>query len=418
MRILKRLTLVSPAVLVIASLPATASATLIAYEPFDGLINGNLAGQGSGFGWGDWNGELADDKWKTHANGSPGNVTVESGALGYTDAAGNVLEVQGSQKARAAGTASSGGAVFRPIEGAGLPPDILPEFGTLRFIVQQMGANSYYTSFLAKREGQTDAQWKGGADPDGNPYSRNSHFTLHSRPTTESQLFSPGEEAVIGNTFAVDDDNEWFFSGGDTHLGTGVTFGGGDQRFVVLKISFGSGSAPDEIEMWLDPNLESEAAANGANLAKVMADFFDDGTAQFQQGAVGLAAGRGDANRAPGDIIFDEIRIGTTWDSVTPIFAPQPGTTPGDFNGDDVVNAIDYAVWREAYAADPGGLESTYLAGNGDGENGVDQGDFTLWLASYGTTAEGAPPAVPEPSAATVLIAAGALLGAWRARHR
>ncbi len=302
----------------LAALPV--SATLLAYEPFEDLADGNLVGQGSGFGWGDWNGVLPDDTWKLHSNGTSGLVTVESGALGYTDALGNILNVAGAQRARAAGTAGSAAIAFRPVAGTGMPSIYDSQYGTLRYQVQFLGADAYYISFIAKREGQTDAEWTAGADPDNNPYSRNSHLTIVSRPTTELQYYAPGEIAVIGNTFAVADENDWNFSGGTTQLGTGVEFGGSDQRFIVIKVELdGPG---DLIEMWIDPILESESAANANNLAKVMAQFTDEGRKHIAQGAIGLAAGGGDGNRAPGDIIFDEIRIGTTWESVTPYSVP------------------------------------------------------------------------------------------------
>lgn len=387
----------------VVGLPAaTATATLIAYEPFAGLTNGDLVGQGSGFGWGDWNGELANDKWTLRANGAANHVTVESGALSYKDPDGNALRVEGAQKARAAGSANGSAVAFRPIAGAGLPPDIAPDFGTLRYIVRQLNAGSFYTSFLAKREGQTDAEWIGGPDPDNNPYSRNGHLTHFTRPSSEFQLVSPGEEAVIGNTFAVAEDNEWFFSGGSTQLGTGVAFGGGDQRFVVMKVTFGSGSGADNIEMWIDPSLESEAAANATNLAKVMGLFLDDGSAQFKGGAIGLAAGRGDANRAPGDIIFDEIRIGTTWESVAPIQIVEPPLS-GDFNGDGEVNLADYTVWRDNLGAE----DDVLAAGSTtDGSGFVDSGDYETWKQHFGTTAAIAAPGttIPEPTAFVLVM--------------
>lgn len=90
------------------------------------------------------------------------------------------------------------------------------------------------------------------------------------------------------------------------------------------------------------------------------------------------------------------------------------GAQAGDFNGDDVIDALDYSVWREAYAADPGGLESTHLGDNGDGMNGVDMGDFQLWLDNYGAGLFSAAPAIPEPTTATLLSLAWAALGALR----
>lgn len=64
--------------------------------------------------------------------------------------------------------------------------------------------------------------------------------------------------------------------------------------------------------------------------------------------------------------------------------AVEADPLPGDFNDDGVVDAVDYAVWRESLGAP----SESSLSGNGDGANGVDAGDFSLWSRNYGATAE------------------------------
>jgi hypothetical protein len=74
----------------------------------------------------------------------------------------------------------------------------------------------------------------------------------------------------------------------------------------------------------------------------------------------------------------------------------------GDFNGDLVVNAADYTVWRNNLGTD------FDLYGNGDesgdSENVVDQADYELWKDNFGNTlpgsGSGAIANVPEPSTA------------------
>ena len=58
----------------------------------------------------------------------------------------------------------------------------------------------------------------------------------------------------------------------------------------------------------------------------------------------------------------------------------MPDTLEGDFNGDGVVDAADYAAWRGAL----GDVPTRY----------------TEWAAAYGATA--APVAVPEPGTALI----------------
>lgn len=79
-------------------------------------------------------------------------------------------------------------------------------------------------------------------------------------------------------------------------------------------------------------------------------------------------------------------------------FEVVPPTLPGDFNLDGLVDAADYAVWRD-------GLDA------GD----YDQQDYVDWQANYGRTSIGSSAATPEPSAG-VLLAAGAAVAVGRRR--
>jgi hypothetical protein len=85
-------------------------------------------------------------------------------------------------------------------------------------------------------------------------------------------------------------------------------------------------------------------------------------------------------------------------------------TLPGDFNGDLVVNAADYTVWRNNLGAPT----DDALNGAGDGHPGIDAGDYTLWKNSFGTGSGAASlvassQTVPEPS--SIWVFAIALLG-------
>jgi hypothetical protein len=77
------------------------------------------------------------------------------------------------------------------------------------------------------------------------------------------------------------------------------------------------------------------------------------------------------------------------------------GTSPtGDYNGNGVVDAADYAVWRKTLnsAASPVG------SGADGSENGtIDAGDYTYWRSRFGNSASGfGSSSVPEP--ATVVL--------------
>lgn len=79
----------------------------------------------------------------------------------------------------------------------------------------------------------------------------------------------------------------------------------------------------------------------------------------------------------------------------------------GDFNGDGVVDAADYTVWR----ANLGAGDESSLNGNGDGMGGVDEADFALWRSNYGSAAgsSASTAAVPEPSSVLLLAFAAGL---------
>ncbi len=87
-------------------------------------------------------------------------------------------------------------------------------------------------------------------------------------------------------------------------------------------------------------------------------------------------------------------------DAVTHI---MPGYLPGDFNGDFVVDAADYVVWRQ-------GLGTTYT-----------QGDYDIWRSHYGQTASsgagiGISSVVPEPASIAIVLLLSLILPELRRR--
>jgi hypothetical protein len=82
--------------------------------------------------------------------------------------------------------------------------------------------------------------------------------------------------------------------------------------------------------------------------------------------------------------------------------APQ---LPGDYNGNGVVDAADYTIWRDTLGS------TTDLRSNGDNTGGsagiINQADYNFWKANFGThSGSGASGglAVPDPSTAASLV--------------
>jgi hypothetical protein len=108
---------------------------------------------------------------------------------------------------------------------------------------------------------------------------------------------------------------------------------------------------------------------------------------------------------------FADNDLGKIYFDLTPSFdVLQPGTMPGDYNGDGIVDASDYTVWRNAY----GGTYNPMADGNND--QVIDLDDYAIWKSNYGQSASGSGTgglhAVPEPAAwfLAMLIVAAMLL--------
>jgi hypothetical protein len=77
----------------------------------------------------------------------------------------------------------------------------------------------------------------------------------------------------------------------------------------------------------------------------------------------------------------------------------SPGGLAGDYNGDGIVDAADYTVWRDTL----GQTVTAHSGADGDGSGMVDDGDYFVWTDNFGNhspgsgAGAGATSAVPEP---------------------
>ena len=80
------------------------------------------------------------------------------------------------------------------------------------------------------------------------------------------------------------------------------------------------------------------------------------------------------------------------------ITGPEP--LVGDYNYDGVVDEMDYNVWKAAYGTT---VPRLGLSANGNKDGIVDAGDYTVWRDNF-MAAGAASLAIPEPAAGTLLI--------------
>jgi 3-phytase len=86
----------------------------------------------------------------------------------------------------------------------------------------------------------------------------------------------------------------------------------------------------------------------------------------------------------------------------------------GDYNGDGIVNAADYTVWRNTLGSDQD------LRADGNSDQMIDQEDYFVWKSHFGETAASGtsenaagPDPVPEPSTRTLLVLSAVGCAHW-----
>ncbi len=130
-------------------------------------------------------------------------------------------------------------------------------------------------------------------------------------------------------------------------------------------------------------------------------------------GAANLMSPQGTSEQLTTEQINDIFRTSFLNDSVafipsggTGFPQPLPPSLVGDYNGDRVVNAADYTVWRNTLGS------RSNLAADGNRNQLVDMGDFNVWRYNFGHTAAAGGPAeqaIPEPASVVISLVAIAL---------
>jgi hypothetical protein len=96
----------------------------------------------------------------------------------------------------------------------------------------------------------------------------------------------------------------------------------------------------------------------------------------------------------------------------------------GDYNGDSIVDAADYTVWRDALGTTGAGMSADGAGANGLPDGVVDQLDYLCWQANFGLSygiggaASLAEAVVPEPASVGLLALCGGAVSCRHVRRR
>ena len=182
-----------------------------------------------------------------------------------------------------------------------------------------------------------------------------------------------------------------------------------EDDFESLYNSFGSAA-------WLtDLNVDGTATIDDVatmivNIYRTVPGDFDlnglvDSTdVAIHQASNGTMSGarytQGDAD-LDGDVDNDDLMI--VQDAIG--FVGAVAVAAADYNGDAVINAGDYTMWRDSLGS------MTTLNADGDGDGVIALGDYDYWrmlagrsLFDFSTSGTATGQAVPEPSGATLLL--------------
>ena len=163
--------------------------------------------------------------------------------------------------------------------------------------------------------------------------------------------------------------------------------------------------ATGESKLWLDPADESSPSITDTKVP-----------AGQQMEAFALRQ----SNDYDGQQIIDNLVVATTFAEA--LAGTGTGMVPGDYNGNGLIDAADYTVWRDHLGNTgapgiPGDGDDGTLTGTPDGT--VDANDYAYWVSRFGATSGAgslspSASAVPEPAGVLMSLVGIALLGAIR----
>lgn len=237
--------------------------------------------------------------------------------------------------------------------------------------------------------------------------------TLYSGLLGELTTDGSGNLVVfVDDTGGSDGDDRTFYDGLSYNSGFTGQFTGTAAATLTGDLLLSSGSV-----------LEVDLSATGADLLNVSGAATLNGTLSIDLfGADPTSGAQFTVLTAAGGLDTTGLVLGgpdaggfsfSTIDGTDLVLTFGAAANLGDYNGDGLVDALDYAVWRENVGGSGLPFNET------DNPGVVDQGDFQVWLNNFGADYNSPTPqgAAPEPGALLmVLLTMAAAGGAARRR--
>jgi hypothetical protein len=221
------------------------------------------------------------------------------------------------------------------------------------------------------------------------------------RPDFETSPLEPKPDSYqIGTGVTTNNNDKVFAASAPQAVGSTV--------FLVASYELVPGTENDIVKMWINPASSTYGSAEDMlPVETLLSTNTPDIASNDLPSVLSFQLRNNNAIYENTNWQFDELRIGTTWASVTSATTPPPPLA-GDYNGDNKVDGADLAVWQGSYE-DTG----ANLPADGDDDGDVDGADFLIWQANLGApSGGGGPAAAPEP--ASWLLALGGALAALR----
>lgn len=190
--------------------------------------------------------------------------------------------------------------------------------------------------------------------------------------------------------------NRGFSAVGDTTWSGGLTVG--ETLFIVASIEIVDGTQNDIARLWINPGDLGAETAPPATLTDLPPAETPNGT------DINIASVILRQSPAP-SVTLDELRVGTTWASVTAAAAPPE--EDADFDDDGDADGNDFLIWQRGLTDNEDGVNQT---GDANNDTNVDGLDLAIWESNFGAATANAG-AVPEPTSLTLVLLAGAALG-------